>query len=228
LEKNDYINGFQFFVDVASGWSTYAHTFRNYIMEECPKSSNIFVPVSALNMPITGKPVRPQYSYSNAIYCLAEWSTDSDCVLPINLHYSLEGAVRMRSSPYLNQEPRFDLNGAFESDQDASFFYASSALLNISRNYRGKKGAGLGGMRNYFEELGPMPSVNFFTAQYLVRLWDEPLTSKQISDYSDRNIYNMFYNTDSMVYDKSQYDDCVRDQFFSLLTIYQRLTMTQA
>lgn len=88
LEKNDYINGFQFFVDVASGWSSYAHNFRNYILEECPKSSNIFVPVSALAKPITNKPVSPHYSYSNAIYCMAEWSADCDCVLPINLHYS--------------------------------------------------------------------------------------------------------------------------------------------
>jgi len=46
LEKNDYINGFQFFVDVSSGWSSYALQFRNYILEECPKASNIFIPVS--------------------------------------------------------------------------------------------------------------------------------------------------------------------------------------
>jgi len=80
----------------------------------------------------------------------------------------------MRSSPYLYSEPRYDVRNAFESDIDASFFYASSALLNIGRSFRGGKGVGLGGMRNYFEELAPMPSVNFFTAQYLVRLWDEP------------------------------------------------------
>lgn len=113
----------------------------------------------------------------------------------------------MRSSPYLYNEPRYDIRGAFESDLDASFFYASSALLNISRNFRGGKGSGLGGMRNYFEELGPMPSVNFFTAQYLVRLWDQPLNDSQIVEYSDRNIYNMFYNNENMVYDKSKYDE---------------------
>lgn len=152
LEKNDYLNGFQFFVDIASGWSTYAMHLKNYIMEECPKSSNIFIPVSTLSHPLTKKSVNPQYSYSNAITCLADWSVNCDGVLPINMHFSLEGSVRIRSNPYLYSQPRYDMRASFENDTDAGFFYNSLALLNMTRFFREKENNKVGGMRNFFEE----------------------------------------------------------------------------
>jgi len=67
------------------------------------------------------------YSYSNAIACLAEWQSDCDAILPINMHYSIEGVVKMNSSSYIYGSPRFDIRNAFKSDIDAGFFMAASS-----------------------------------------------------------------------------------------------------
>jgi len=62
-------------------------------------------------------------------------------------------------------------------------------------------------MRNYFEELVPMPSTNYFTSQYLVRLWDTKPSEEEIKQYADSNIYTLFHNYESCIYNK---DDVIQ------------------
>jgi len=125
---------------------------KNYIMEECPKACNIFIPVSTLSHPLSKKSVNPNYPYSNAIQTLSDWSSNCDAVIPINMHYSLEGAVRMRNNSYLYSAPRYDMRQSYENDVDGGFFYSSLSLLNMSRIFREKETNKVGAMRNYFEE----------------------------------------------------------------------------
>lgn len=195
LEKNDYINGFQFIVDQTSGWSSVGLNLKHYVMEECPKSSNIFMPVSYIQNPISQEPIQIAYSYSNAIHCLAEWTTDCDCVLPMNLYFSLQAALDFKKSPLLYKTPRIDARQVFINDTESAFFLAGSALYNMSSYWRGKNSK-YGSMRNYFEELAPMPSTNMFSGQYLVRLWDSEPEAEDIEYYSQNNIYKLFYNED--------------------------------